>query len=198
MTQTYTISSLIAASCTRLTYLQQALSADSDPTFNSIPYAITTQCHSTLSVILSCTLALKPLTTLLHIPKPRTHSKHWSGTTIGGAPYESYESFGSKPQIIREPLHSIQRSMSGPTSPAASRNSLNEEILLPEILLPSRFTKAPPRPPPPTDEERPDLSMFTKTTVLREPPVVTRLGSVRIKAWEKVGKERSLGERGLA
>lgn len=88
--------------------------------------------------------------------------------------------------------------MSTPTSPAASRNSLNEDILLPEILLPTRYTKAPPRPPPPRDEERPDLSMFTKTTVLRQAPAVTRLGSVRGKAWERIGKERSLRERGLA
>tara|TARA_R110002003_G_scaffold112_22_gene9758 strand:- start:1294 stop:1488 length:195 start_codon:yes stop_codon:yes gene_type:complete len=64
--------------------------------------------------------------------------------------------------------------------------------------MPTRYAKAPPRPPPPKDEERPDLSMFTKTTMLREPPAVTRLGSVREKAWERVGRDRSLKARGLA
>ena len=194
-----THSSLIAASSIRLVYLQQALSP-TDPTFKYIPYAIATQCHSTLSVILSCALALKPLTTLLdptqsHHPPKRRHSKHWSGTTIGGTPYEYYDSFAldSKAQIIREPLHTIQRSMSTPTSPAASRHSLDEEILLPEIVLPSR---SPRRPPPPRDEERPDLSMFTKTSVVREPPMVTRLGSVRRE--KEVGRGKSLRERGLA
>jgi hypothetical protein len=40
--------------------------------------------------------------------------------------------------------------------------------------------------------------MFTKTTMLREPPAVTRLGSMREKTWERVGRDRSLKARGLA
>jgi hypothetical protein len=167
-----------------------------DPAFNYIPYAIITQSQSTLSVILSCTLILQPLVNILNAarckssPKPSRHSKHWSGTTIGGKPYESYESFGSKSHLVQEPLHTIQRSMSTPTSPAAS----NEDIILPEILLPQRYAKAPPRPPPPSDAERPDLSMFKKTTCLREPPAVTKLGT---RTWETVGMTKSLAERGL-
>jgi hypothetical protein len=57
--------------------------------------------------------------------------------------------------------------------------------LLPDIPLPLaptaplRVKKAPARPPPPREEERPDLSMFR--------------GSVG-----KVGRGRSLAERGLA
>ncbi|KAH7080084.1 hypothetical protein BKA63DRAFT_234704 [Paraphoma chrysanthemicola] len=200
---------LIAASCVRLVYLERALSPSPDPTFSYIPYAITTQCHSTLAVVISCMSALKPLNNLLRAgrisPTSKSrHSKHWSGTTIGGTPYESYTSFGtSSTQIIREPLHSIQRSMSTPTLATASRSSLTptEDILLPEILMPTRYAKAPPRPPPPRDEERPDLSMFTRTTMLRKPPAVTRLGSVREKAWERherVGRDASLTARGLA
>ncbi|OAK97561.1 hypothetical protein IQ06DRAFT_34522 [Phaeosphaeriaceae sp. SRC1lsM3a] len=185
---------LIAASCLRLVYLKQALSPSPDPSFNYIPYAIITQSQSTISVILSCSLVLQPLINTLHaarttIQNPRRHSKHWSGTTIGGTPYESYESFGSKSHIIQEPLHTIQRSMSTPTSPAAS----NEDIILPDILLPQRYVKPPPRPPPPSDAERPDLSMFKQTKCLREPPAVTKLGP---KTWETVAM-RSLGERGL-
>lgn len=43
----------------------------------------------------------------------------------------------------------------------------------------TKYAKAPPRPPPPSEEQRPDLSMFTKNGTLREPPMVTRLGSGR-------------------
>jgi hypothetical protein len=189
--------SLIATSSLRLAYLKDALSPSSDPTFASIPYAITTQIHSALSIILSCTLTLKPLTTLLYAARSqsslaRRPSKHWSGSTIGigGTPYESYSSFSSKSHIIQEPLHTIQRSMSTPNSPVAS----NEDIILPEILLPARYAKAPPRPPPPSDAERPDLSMFTQTTCLRPVPVVTNLNG---KMWG-IGRNKSLVERGLA
>lgn len=53
--------------------------------------------------------------------------------------------------------------------------------------------KAPPRPPPPSDAERPDLTMFKQTTCLRSPPAVTKLGP---RTWETVAM-RTLGERGL-
>jgi hypothetical protein len=161
---------------------------------------------------------LSPITAVRHAPQPHhttpkrhsRHSKHWSGTTIGGTPYESYDSFAthykSRSQITKEPLPSIQASMSSPTSPSASRKSLahhTDDVLLPDILLPARYAKAPPRPPPPTEDQRPDLSMFTKKTVLREPPMVTRLGSIRDMErsqgprWETVGKERNLRGKGL-
>ncbi|KAH7394457.1 hypothetical protein BKA66DRAFT_601057 [Pyrenochaeta sp. MPI-SDFR-AT-0127] len=199
---------LVLASITRLLCLRGAFSDTADPTFDFIPYGVTTQCHSTFSVILACGLILKPFTTLLQaarsqLKRPKSgHCKHWSGTTVGGTPYESFDSFTTNLEIIKEPLPTIQASMSNPTSPAVSRDSLSHDILLPEILLPSKYTKAPPRPPPPAEDQRPDLSIFTKKTVLRETPMVTRLGSVRDnqrgKAWERVGEERSLWARGLA
>ncbi|KAL6706409.1 hypothetical protein ACN47E_005515 [Coniothyrium glycines] len=202
---------LVVASIVRIYYLQQAFSPVFDPTYHYVPYAITTQAHCTLSAILSFTTMFSPLLNLLnpllhpyptHASKPR-HSKHWSGTTIGGAPYESNDAFAAafRPgtPIMKEPLPSIQASMSTPTSPAASRKSLvrrsSHDILLPDVLLPGKYMKAPPRPPPPTDAERPDLSIFTKRTVLREPPMVTRLGSVRDlerssgPKWGNVGKQ---------
>lgn len=158
--------------------------------------------------MLACSLVLNPLTNLLQVSRSQPqqskqgHCKHWSGTTVGGTPYESFDSFATKLEIIKEPLNAIQASMSNPTSPAASQNSLSHEVLLPEVLLPTKYTKAPPRPPPPSDDQRPDLSMFTKKTVIREPPMVTRLGSVRAnqrgKAWERIGETRSLQARGLA
>jgi hypothetical protein len=167
-----------------------------DPTFASIPYITTSQCQATVAALLACSLTLKPFTQLFQTPhsespNPRKsrHSKHWSGTTIGGTPYESY---ASSP-IIKEPLPSIQASMSSPSSPSASRNSLGEDILLPDIPLPEIPKKVPRRPPPPSEEQRPDLSMFRRTTEIRRPPVVTRLGSLRRNkedgremAWEQV------------
>jgi hypothetical protein len=198
--------SLIATSALRLVYLHPALTR-TDPTFTSIPYYITTQVHSALSILIGCTTALKPLVSLLVAPpaQPQRTSKHWSGTTIGGTPYESYDPFVvDSHTILREPLHAIQRSMSTPTSAAGSmhmhqrsKSGETEDILLPDIPLPAardythrsveqieltaplRVKKAPTRPPPPREEERPDLSMFR--------------GKV-----EGLGRGRSLAERGLA
>jgi hypothetical protein len=213
---------LVTSSALRLAYLNQAFSPSSDPTFNYIPYAIISQSQSTISVILSCALILRPLTNLLHATPSRLkhhrHSKHWSGSTIGGKPYESYDSyhpsdpFASTTRIItHEPLHAIQGSMSTPISPAASRKSLNnasrkswnEDIMLPDVPLPAKYpVRAPPRPPPPSrppppcERDRPDLSMFTKKTVLREcPPAVTRVGVGT--GISGVRREKSLAERGL-
>jgi hypothetical protein len=42
--------------------------------------------------------------------------------------------------------------------------------------MPLRYKKAPPRPPPPTDEERPDLSMFHNKMIVQQPSV-THLGN---------------------
>jgi hypothetical protein len=187
---------LVSASVVRLFYLQPAFNKATDPTFASIPYITTSQCQATVAALLACSLTLKPFTQLFQTPhsespNPRKsrHSKHWSGTTIGGTPYESY---ASSP-IIKEPLPSIQASMSSPSSPSASRNSLGEDILLPDIPLPEIPKKVPRRPPPPSEEQRPDLSMFRRTTEIRRPPVVTRLGSLRRNkedgremAWEQV------------
>ncbi|KAL5119772.1 hypothetical protein ACEQ8H_002378 [Pleosporales sp. CAS-2024a] len=181
---------LIVASAMRLGYLNQALARLSDPTFHYIPYAISTLFQSTTSVILACALAFTPMTNMMFAtastPKSHRHSKDWSGSSIGGKPYESYASyqsndpFGSQARIIaQEPLHTIQGSISSPTaSPAASQNSFNntmaarsKDIILPHVITPARYPlKAPTRPPPPCERDRPDLSMFTQTTVLREGP----------------------------
>lgn len=157
--------------------------------------------------MIACTFMCNPLTNVLEaacspIPRLRVrHSKQWSGTTIG-RPYESYDKFGSSLHIIKEPLSSIQASMSPPTSPSSSRYSLSTDILLPDMPYSPKYTKAPPRPPPPREEERPDLSIFRKETCIRKPPTVTRLGSVKKKPtsrpWERLGHDRSLTARGLA
>jgi hypothetical protein len=111
--------------------------------------------------------------------------------------------------------------MSTPTSPAASRKSLiasskasvNQDIILPDITMPLNYQKAPPRPPtrppPPCERDRPDLSMFTKTTVLRDCPAVvttappvTRSGSgtrrIGVGTGQKgLKREKSARELGL-
>lgn len=178
--------SLIALSIVRLFYLQPAFDRRTDPTFSYIPYAIATQCHTTLAVLIVCSLCLKPYshlrTSQLQAHKPQSRrSNHWSGATIGGiggTPYESYDSFAAISHIVREPLTSIQASMSTPNSRSSSRYSLND-ILLPDSPIPKRNANPPPRPPPPSEEQRPDLSMFTRTTTVRQPPVVTKLGHLR-------------------
>ncbi|OCK74153.1 hypothetical protein K432DRAFT_410102 [Lepidopterella palustris CBS 459.81] len=50
---------VIITSIIRLVYLSRIISS-SDPSFDSIPYGIVTQCHSTLSVIVACSPSLKP------------------------------------------------------------------------------------------------------------------------------------------
>ncbi|KAG9188380.1 hypothetical protein G6011_02303 [Alternaria panax] len=186
---------LVAASVVRLVYLQQAYDRNGDPAFDSIPYAVATQGQTTLAVLVVCSLCLKPYARFetsgsqASKHKPR-HSKNWSGSiTIGGTPYESYKSFPTS--ITREPLFTIQASMSQPNSPAASRHSLNHDILLPNIPVPTRSAKRPPRPPPPSEEQRPDLSMFTRNTTIRQPPVVTRLVALQEKESTNGLKARS-------
>jgi hypothetical protein len=188
---------LVAASVIRLIYLQQAYDRNGDPSFDSIPYTVVTQGQTILAVLVVCSLCLKPYSRFQvsrsQAPKQKPrHSKHWSGSiTIGGTPYESYNSF--PPPIIREPLLSIQASMSQPNSPAASSHSLNDDILLPDIPVPTRSAKRPPRPPPPSEEQRPDLSMFTRNITIRQPPVVTRLATLQEKE-----STNGLRARGLA
>jgi len=178
--------SLIVTSVIRLVFLEQALNRDADPTFDSIPYVTTTQGHGTLAVLLACTLWLRPCSRLqvLQAPKPSDPQpesgdlKYWADTTIG-TPYESYNSLAADFPIIREPLPSIQASMSMPNSPTVSSRSLGKSILLPDKPMPLRYGKPPPRPPRPTEEQRPDLSMFLRTTVtIQQPPMVTLLGNL--------------------
>lgn len=188
--------SLVAASVVRLVYLQQAYGRNGDPAFDSIPYAVATQSQTILAVLIVCSLCLKPYARFeasrSQAPKHKfRHSKHWSGSiTIGGTPYESYNSF--PPPIIREPLLSIQASMSQPNSPAVSRHSLNDDILLPDIPVPTRSAKRPLRPPPPSEEQRPDLSMFTRNITIQQPPVVTRLGALQEKRSDNGLRVRNL------
>ncbi|KAF1943503.1 hypothetical protein EJ02DRAFT_129282 [Clathrospora elynae] len=213
---------LVVTSAVRIVYLKRVSYANADPTYDYQHYAIPTQCHSTFAVMLACTLVLKPMVSLLHVKQSQQasrsmvkHAKHWSGSTIRGTPYEPYDAFVN-PHITKESLPSIQATMS--TTPTSFRYSLDEDILLPDmpahtkythpdIPLPIQYKKvspiqykkaSPPRPPRPTSAQRPDLSIFTKTTYLKAQPM-TRLGSVKnhdtLRAWENVG---SLRARGLA
>ncbi|KAF2127975.1 hypothetical protein P153DRAFT_293905, partial [Dothidotthia symphoricarpi CBS 119687] len=164
---------LVVLSIIRIIYLQCFLSASADPTYASIPYIITTQFQSTISVMLSCTLALKPLAAVLQPSTPRTSisTKHWSGSTVGGAPY-TLSTIAL--EVIKEPLPLIQASMSTPSLPPLSPDRPARDV---SPL--TRYAKAPPRPPPPSEDQRPDLSMFTQKGTVREPPMVTRLGGAR-------------------
>ncbi|ORY16635.1 hypothetical protein BCR34DRAFT_97286 [Clohesyomyces aquaticus] len=73
---------LIAISILRLVYLTKFITAD--PAFDSIPYGILTQCHSTLSVIVACSPALKPFMDSVRTGMlSASLAKHTPGTTWG-------------------------------------------------------------------------------------------------------------------
>ena len=79
---------LIAASITRLAYIHHFIKTGMDLSFDSIPYSITTQIHSTFSIIVACSSALKPFmdsvqTGMLSV----SLAKHGPGTTFG---HDSY------------------------------------------------------------------------------------------------------------
>ncbi|KAF2471004.1 uncharacterized protein BDR25DRAFT_368735 [Lindgomyces ingoldianus] len=77
---------LIAMSILRLIFFTKFVTAD--PAFDSIPYGILTQCHSTLSVIVACSPALKPfMDNVTTGMLSASLGKHTTGTTFG---YNSY------------------------------------------------------------------------------------------------------------
>ncbi|KAH6009766.1 hypothetical protein HBI82_135910 [Parastagonospora nodorum] len=144
---------LILSSAIRLAYLSPFFSP-TDPTLTSTPYTILSQIQSTLSILLSCALILPPLTGLTTSSPPHhRHAKHWSGSTIG-TPYEAYQPadpFSSRTCIVAQ-------------APAHVPTRAHDE----DFILPERVRVPPRRPEPPCERDRPDLSMFRKTTVLRE------------------------------
>lgn len=163
---------LIAESVTRLVYLTPAYDRDAGPTYWSLPYHIATQCHIALVIFIVCTLYLKPFTNLQQSRSdaltPRSGlSRHWSSTTIGGTPYESEDPFTGNMNVSKEPLPSIQASMYMPKTSIATATLPKPDILLPDKPMPKRFVKPPPRPPPPRESLRPDMSLFVRTNGIR-------------------------------
>ncbi|XPS79771.1 hypothetical protein M3J09_011743 [Ascochyta lentis] len=162
---------LIILSLMRLLCLQQPVSDGSVPALQSVAYIIATHCQVTLATILSYTPALPCFAVLVKsrsIKAPTKPNKHWSGTSLDHN--TSIDSSSSKPAIlVREPLAAIQASMVAQIgSPYGSVASL---------ASPGHgwFTKAPSRPPRPSENERPDLSMFTRKPTVKKPPLVTLL-----------------------
>ncbi|KAH9880736.1 hypothetical protein IAQ61_001030, partial [Plenodomus lingam] len=163
---------LIATSILTAIYTPAAYSRTTTQvqTLSYIPYAILTMTHTTLAPLLSYTLILTPLRSLLS-PKPQSHQRHHhhhhhhhhkktpSDTTTGS----STTTTTPTPTITKEPLPSIQASMSHPNLPSRSRWSGDEDELLPEVRLPVAKPRGnkPRRPPRPSEAQRPDLSMFT-------------------------------------
>ena len=163
------LKSLIGASVVRLIYLIPAYDRNAEPTFGSIPYIIATQGQVAFAALIVCSLCLEPYSRLrvLRSHALENRSRHWSDTTVGGAPYESYNSFAGNLPIIQEPLPCIQASMSTPKIPSEPITSPKTDILLPDKPSPRRPHKPPPRPPPPRDSQRPDMSLFIRKTIDR-------------------------------
>ncbi|KAF2677530.1 hypothetical protein K458DRAFT_349898, partial [Lentithecium fluviatile CBS 122367] len=77
---------LIAISVLRIYFLQHFLRGDIS--FNSIPFFTLTQGHATLSVIIACSLALKPFMDSVHTGMlSASLAKHGPGTTFGQDSY---------------------------------------------------------------------------------------------------------------
>lgn len=77
---------LIIVSTLRLVFLHRAITADLS--FDGIPYGIATQCHSTLSVIVACSPALKPFMDNVRTGMlSASLAKHTPGTTFGKDSY---------------------------------------------------------------------------------------------------------------
>ena len=155
----------------RLVYLQQSISEITYRVTPSQSYIIAMQCQLTLAVVLSCTPALPCLTFLVDLPLNKasvTLRKHWSGTTLSINGSINY-SLPGPVTLIKEPLPAIQASMIVP--PGSPHGST--------VFIPSpaamRYSKAPMRPPPPSEHERPDMGMFTRRPAVKEPPIVTLL-----------------------
>lgn len=146
----------------RLIYLIPAYKRSADPTFGSIPYVIATQGQVAFAALIACSLCLEPYSRLrvLCSHALESRSRHWSDTTVGGTPYESYDPFAGNSPIIQEPLPCIQASMSTPKVPSEPADSAKTDVLLPDKPTPRRPSRAPPRPPPPRESQRPDMSLF--------------------------------------
>ncbi|KAI8933680.1 hypothetical protein NX059_009398 [Plenodomus lindquistii] len=183
---------LIAASILRIIYLPRAFSRTSNPTYSYFPYAVILQTHTTLAAILSCTLIFPSLRSLL-VPSPSTtyapisgskkprHTKGISGSTIGtvpGTPYNSHTSFHPPPytqsEIAKEPLPSIQASMSTVNSPEpsgyiSSPHNIDDAMLFQDVQLQTRTAR-----PPPPRPQRPNaaqtLSCLNSPEPLRYTP----------------------------
>ncbi|KAF2112038.1 hypothetical protein BDV96DRAFT_665054 [Lophiotrema nucula] len=175
---------LIVVSILRVVYLNRFVG--NDPTFDSLPYGIVTQCHSALSVIVACTPGMKPF--LDHAQSGMLSAslgKHGQGTTFG---QDSFNMQAFSKNSAQNSNGSRRRTKTGVALGSQSdTNSMAIEqadssigsvyvqdsygriikqrladIASASSPRPSRASsRSPPRPPPPPDELRPDLSIFT-------------------------------------
>lgn len=154
----------------RLVCLQQPTPGGYDAKLDSPPYAIATQCQVAIAAILACAPTLPCLASFVKVSSRNTQvtlNKHWAGSSFGSDIATDY--FASAPSTpIEEPLSAIQASMATPTSSChGSRHGSTASL-----SNPPGVKSAPPRPPSPSADQRPDMRMFTcRPTVMRPPPV---------------------------
>ncbi|KAF2662413.1 hypothetical protein K491DRAFT_709782 [Lophiostoma macrostomum CBS 122681] len=136
---------LIIASLARLLYLRHFVRSGMDASFDSIPYGLATQVHSTLSIIVACSSALKPFmdsvrTGMLSV----SLAKHGAGTTFGQDSYNlrtlsnsgNDSSHASSQQQNRpvsehyEQIYENQREASRSRSRSRTRNNTRKHVLL--------------------------------------------------------------------
>ena len=160
-----------------------------DLSFDSIPYSIATQVHSTLSIIVACSSALKPFMDSVRTGMlSASLAKHGAGTTFGQDSYnlrtlsnsgnDSSQASSHQHHPMPEQYESYENQRAGSRSRSKSRtrNNTRKHVLLQDsygriIKRPladiesrqsfsSAESSSPPRPPSPPLELRPDLSIF--------------------------------------
>ncbi|KAH7138367.1 hypothetical protein B0J11DRAFT_13764 [Dendryphion nanum] len=158
---------LVTLSTLRIIYLtRSAFPHTLDPAFTVIPCVITTQCHASLAVILSCTLALKPLITniqsgMLSIALPESNP----GSRFSQDTYNKQVS--ARPSTSTQKGKSIEKQLPPPPSiiycPPADqpvRSNIPPLPRTPPKTAIRGISRSPPRPPSPPEDLRPSLSLY--------------------------------------
>lgn len=138
----------------------------------TLPYTVTTQCQITIATILCCTTALPYFAKFIEHPSstPNTNKCLNSSSSFDDDIASHYFALTQAP-VILQPLPKIQASMAiSMGSPHGSIKPLSAH----EDKKPAK-SRAPLRPLPPFEHQRPDLSMFTHMPKAMRPPPVTLL-----------------------
>ncbi|KAJ8108486.1 hypothetical protein OPT61_g8141 [Boeremia exigua] len=178
---------LIIPSLIRLVYVQQPTPDHYIIMLENLPYSIATQCQVTIAAMLSCTMALPCIANLAeHTPTATaiTLNKHWSGSSFGSNIADEY--FASAQAPTMEPLQTIQASMKAPES-----SHLGSMLPPPSPAVGTNAKGAPLRPPPPSEHQRLDMSMFIHKPTRIRPPPVTLLGD---RLYDRASEDRQCVE----
>ncbi|KAF1974221.1 hypothetical protein BU23DRAFT_532214 [Bimuria novae-zelandiae CBS 107.79] len=185
---------LILLSIARIIALARALQSG-DPSFDAIPYAIAAQAHSTLSVTIACTPALKLIT---ETTRTSMLSTSLTERSCGRTTEQAARSSNTSPTPLRASTNTFppllpNSSDEGTTfishiyrhiigQPKPPRIHISAPLPVRQVSSGagrSAGGESPPRPPPPPEELRPDLSCFQ--------PRLLRANSAFVRSQERWG-----------